>query len=90
LMSAFAAMRTAIWVLTTVLFFQRRDAVRVWSSVALVPLKAVLLLVLCGPADLGAVGAALAAVVTDLVLLVVYVRAVYGRRGVAHGVRTAP
>ncbi len=73
-MSFFVGMRVMNHVFTTVLYLQHRDRTRVLAAVTLAPLKMVLVLCLF---PLGAVGAALASVVTDAVLLVWFTRALY-------------
>ncbi len=76
IMAAFCVMRTVNYVFTAILYLQRRDWVRVVSAVGLAPLKLALVVAL---APAGAVGAAIASVVTDLVLLVVYTVTLYRR-----------
>ncbi|MEO9326906.1 lipopolysaccharide biosynthesis protein [Gordonia aurantiaca] len=71
--SLFVGLRVMNNVLTTVLYVQRRDLVRSASAAALVPVKLGLVGAL---ATLGAVGASVASVVTDAVLLAVYLRSV--------------
>lgn len=73
-MSAFVAMRVINYVFTTVLYLQHQDRTRVLAAATLAPLKMVLILCLF---PLGAVGAAIASVVTDAVLLVWFTRALY-------------
>ncbi|OAK56137.1 lipopolysaccharide biosynthesis protein [Rhodococcoides kyotonense] len=73
-MSFFVVMRVMNYVFTTVLCLQHRDRTRVLAAAVLAPLKMVLILCLF---PLGAVGAALASVVTDAVLLVWFTRALY-------------
>ncbi|RRQ25859.1 hypothetical protein DK926_20950 [Rhodococcus sp. Eu-32] len=73
-MSFFVVMRVMNYVFTTVLYLQHRDRTRVLAAAVLAPLKMVLILCLF---PLGAVGAALASVVTDAVLLVWFTRALY-------------
>ena len=74
IMSAFVVMRVLNYVFTTVLYLQHRDRTRVVAAAVLAPLKMVLILCLF---PLGAVGAAIASVVTDAVLLVWFTRALY-------------
>ncbi|MEZ0054211.1 O-antigen/teichoic acid export membrane protein [Mycobacterium sp. MAA66] len=76
IMSLFAAMRTISSVFQAVLYNQRRDGIRLAANLGLVPVKLALvaLLVLAGA---GAVGAAIATVVTDAVLLAIYARVLY-------------
>ena len=73
-MSLFVAMRVLNHVFTTVLYLQHRDRTRVLAAATLAPLKMVLVLCLF---PLGAVGAAIASVITDAVLLVWFMRALY-------------
>ncbi|MBY3791281.1 hypothetical protein HQP42_02670 [Rhodococcus fascians] len=73
-MSLFVVMRVLNHVFTTVLYLQHRDRTRVLAAATLAPLK--MLLVLC-LFPLGAVGAAIASVITDAVLLVWFMRALY-------------
>ncbi|SNT01483.1 lipopolysaccharide biosynthesis protein [Rhodococcoides kyotonense] len=73
-MSFFVVMRVMNYVFTTVLYLQHRDRTRVLAAAVLAPLKMVLILCLF---PFGAVGAAIASVVTDAVLLVWFTRALY-------------
>ncbi|KZF09500.1 MAG: polysaccharide biosynthesis C-terminal domain-containing protein [Rhodococcus sp. (in: high G+C Gram-positive bacteria)] len=73
-MSFFVVMRVMNYVFTTILYLQHRDRTRVLAAATLAPLKMVLILCLF---PLGAVGAAIASVVTDAVLLVWFTRALY-------------
>lgn len=73
-MSFFVVMRVMNYVFTTVLYLQHRDRTRVLAAATLAPIKMVLILCLF---PLGAVGAAIASVVTDAVLLVWFTRALY-------------
>jgi O-antigen/teichoic acid export membrane protein len=73
-MSFFVVMRVMNYVFTTVLYLQHRDRTRVLAAAVLAPLKMVLILCLF---PFGAVGAALASVATDAVLLVWFTRALY-------------
>lgn len=73
-MSLFVVMRVLNHVFTTVLYLQHRDRTRVLAAATLAPLK--MLLVLC-LFPLGAIGAAIASVITDAVLLVWFMRALY-------------
>ncbi|MDJ0395615.1 hypothetical protein QMK17_20040 [Rhodococcus sp. G-MC3] len=73
-MSFFVVMRVMNYVFTTVLYLQHRDRTRVLAAATLAPLKMVLIFCLF---PLGAVGAAIASVVTDAVLLVWFIRALY-------------
>lgn len=74
IMSVFVTMRVLNYVFTTVLYLQHRDRTRVLAAAVLAPLKMVLISCLF---PLGAVGAAIASVVTDAVLLVWFTRALY-------------
>lgn len=74
LMSVFCAMRAANYVYTAVLYMQHRDLVRAWAAVGLVPVKLACVVAL---SPLGAVGAAVASVLTDAVLLGVYLKVLY-------------
>ncbi len=74
IMSLFVVMRVMNHVFTTVLYLQHRDRTRVLAAATLAPLKMVSVLVLF---PLGAIGAAIASVVTDAVLLVWFRRALY-------------
>lgn len=73
-MSLFVVMRVLNHVFTTVLYLQHRDRTRVLAAATLAPLKMVLVLCLF---PLGAIGAAIASVITDAVLLVWFMRALY-------------
>ena len=74
LMAVFCAMRAANYVYTAVLYMQHRDLVRAWAAVGLVPVK---LACVAALSPLGAVGAAIASVLTDAVLLGVYLKVLY-------------
>ncbi|WP_059020690.1 hypothetical protein [Mycobacterium sp. M26] len=78
LMSVFCGMRAANYVYTAVLYMQHRDLLRAWAAAGLVPVKLAGVALL---APLGAVGAAIASVVTDAVLLGVYLKILYRRGG---------
>jgi O-antigen/teichoic acid export membrane protein len=78
LMAAFCAMRTISSVLQVILYAQRRDVVRLVANLGLVPVKLGLVAALAGA---GAVGAAIATVITDAVLLGIYLVTIYRRRG---------
>lgn len=73
-MSVFVVMRVVNYVFTTVLYLQHRDRTRVLAAATLAPLKMVLILCLF---PLGAIGAAVASVITDAVLLLWFTRALY-------------
>jgi hypothetical protein len=77
LMAVFCAMRTVSLILQVVLYTQRRDMVRLTTNLGLVPVKLALVAAL---SSAGAVGAAIATVVTDAVLLAIYATAVYRRK----------
>jgi O-antigen/teichoic acid export membrane protein len=82
IMAAYATFRTIIMVFTFILYAQRRDVIRLTSVIGLVPFKFGLLAAL---SSLGAVGAAIATSVSDGVLLVIFMLAIYGRRWNAKG-----
>ncbi len=77
IMAAFCAMRTVSSVLQVILYAQRRDMIRLSANLGLVPVK---LLAVAALAPAGAVGAAIATVFTDAILLAVYSTALYRRR----------
>jgi O-antigen/teichoic acid export membrane protein len=83
IMSAYATFRTIIMVFTFILYAQRRDVIRLTSMIGLVPVKFGILAALAP--SLGAVGAAIATSVSDLLLLVIFTMAIYGRRWNAKG-----
>jgi hypothetical protein len=74
IMSLFCGMRTISTVFQSVLYNQRRDGIRLVANLGVVPIKLGLVALLVG---LGAVGAAIASVITDTILLVVYLRVLY-------------
>jgi O-antigen/teichoic acid export membrane protein len=74
IMALYTGLRSIILVFQQILYVQRRDVVRLTAAIALVPFKLGLVAVL---ASMGAVGAAIATVVTDAVLLVVFTTALY-------------
>jgi O-antigen/teichoic acid export membrane protein len=76
IMAGFCAMRTVNSVFMAILYARRRDVIRLTASIGLVPLKFGLVAVLA-TAGLGAIGAAIASVITDAVLLLVYSLAIY-------------
>jgi hypothetical protein len=82
-MSAYATFRTIIMVFTFILYAQRRDVIRLTSVIGLVPVKFGVLAALA--TSLGAVGAAIATSVSDLLMLVIFTIAIYGRRWNAKG-----
>jgi O-antigen/teichoic acid export membrane protein len=77
LMAAFCAMRTMSSVLQVILYAQRRDVVRLVANLGLVPVKLGLVAAL---ANFGAVGAAVATVITDAVILTVYLTTIYRKK----------
>jgi O-antigen/teichoic acid export membrane protein len=77
LMAAFCTMRTISSILQVILYAQRRDMVRLVANLGLVPVKLGLVAALAGA---GAVGAAVATVITDAILLAIYVTAIYRRK----------
>jgi O-antigen/teichoic acid export membrane protein len=74
IMAAYCALRTVILVFQTVLYAQRRDLLRLSAAIGLVPVK---LLAVAALAGLGAVGAAIATVGADLILLIIFSTALY-------------
>lgn len=76
IMALFCGMRTVISIFQVILFAQRRDLTRLAAAIGLVPVKlgAVALL---SPA--GAVGAAIASVGADFILLIIYSYTLYRR-----------
>jgi hypothetical protein len=82
-MSAYATFRTIIMVFTFILYAQRRDVIRLASVIGLVPVKFGVLAALAS--SLGAVGAAIATSVSDLLMLVIFTIAIYGGRWNAKG-----
>jgi O-antigen/teichoic acid export membrane protein len=83
IMAAFCAMRTMSSVFAVILYAQRRDAIRLGANLGLVPVK---LGSVAALAQFGAVGAAIATVATDAILLGIYAVAIYRRKrsGIAH------
>jgi O-antigen/teichoic acid export membrane protein len=77
LMAVFCAMRTISSILQVILYAQRRDVVRLVANLGLVPVKLGLVAAL---AVFGAVGAAIATVITDAILLTIYATALYRRK----------
>jgi O-antigen/teichoic acid export membrane protein len=80
LMAVFCAMRTISSILQVILYAQRRDVVRLVANLGLVPVKLGLVAAL---AVFGAVGAAIATVITDAILLTIYATAIYHRKAKA-------
>ena len=78
IMAAFAGLRVVIMIFQTVLYAQRRDVFRMAWAIGLVPVKFALVALLGHTAGLGAVGAGIAAVLTDIPLLLAYIWALYG------------
>jgi O-antigen/teichoic acid export membrane protein len=70
-------MRTMSSVLAVILYAQRRDLVRLSANLGLVPVK---LGAVAALAQFGAIGAAIATVGTDAILLVIYLVAIYRRK----------
>lgn len=77
IMSLFCGMRTISTVFQAVLYNQRRDGVRLAVNLGVVPIKLGLVVLLVG---LGAVGAAIASVITDALLLAIYLRVLYPKQ----------
>ncbi|MBJ7339091.1 hypothetical protein [Mycolicibacterium sp.] len=74
IMSAWCAIRTVVSIFQVILYTQRRDLVRLSAALGLVPFK---LLLVAALASAGAVGASVASVITDAILLLVYSVALY-------------
>ncbi len=74
IMSLFCGMRTIAMVFQAVLYNQHRDGVRLIANSAIVPVKLALVLLLYG---FGAVGAAIASVIGDALLMAIYLRVLY-------------
>jgi hypothetical protein len=81
IMAAFCAMRTMSSVFAVILYAQRRDTVRLGANLSLVPVK---LGAVAALAQFGAIGAAIATVGADAILLVIYLIAIYRRKDRAH------
>jgi hypothetical protein len=81
IMAAFCAMRTMSSVFAVILYAQRRDLIRLGANLGLVPVK---LGAVAALAQFGAVGAAIATVGADAILLVIYLTAIYRRKDRAH------
>ncbi|WP_309226665.1 MULTISPECIES: hypothetical protein [unclassified Mycolicibacterium] len=79
IMGGFAALRIVISVFQIILYTQRRDLFRLTVAVGLVPVKLGLVAALT---PFGAVGAAIAANISDALMLVAFSWAVYGPRPV--------
>lgn len=77
IMAAFCAMRTMSSVLAVILYAQRRDVIRLSANLGLVPVK---LGAVAALAHFGAIGAAVATVGTDAILLGIYLVAIYRRK----------
>lgn len=73
IIGVFVAMRVVNFVLMTVLYVQRRDIVRSVAAGVLAPIKLLLVFAL---AHWGSIGACIASVVTDALLLAIYLAAV--------------
>lgn len=78
IMSLFCGMRTISTVFQAVLYNQRRDGVRLAVNLGVVPIKLGLVAAMAVP--LGAVGAAIASVITDAILLAIYLRVLYPKK----------
>jgi hypothetical protein len=74
IMSLFCGMRTISTVFQAVLYNQHRDGVRLIANFSIVPIRLGLVALLVGA---GAVGAAIAAVISDAILLAIYCRVLY-------------
>jgi hypothetical protein len=62
-----------------ILYAQRRDVIRLVANLGLVPVKLGLLAALVAVmSGAGAIAAAIATVITDAILLAIYVTAIYG------------
>jgi Na+-driven multidrug efflux pump len=64
-------------VLAVILYAQRRDVIRLSANLGLVPIK---LGAVAALAHFGAIGAAIATVATDAILLGIYLAAIYRRK----------
>lgn len=76
IMSVFCGMRTITSVFQAVLYLQRRDTTRLVANISLLPVKLGLVALL---AVAGAVGAAIATVIADALLLAIYAWVLYRR-----------
>lgn len=74
IMSVFCGMRTVTSVFQAVLYLQRRDTTRLLANLSLLPVKLGLVALL---AVAGAVGAAIATVIADALLLTIYAYVLY-------------
>jgi len=74
IMSVFCGMRTITSVFQAVLYLQRRDTTRLVANISLLPVKLGLVALL---AVAGAVGAAIATVIADALLLGIYAYVLY-------------
>ena len=74
IMSLYCAMRTISMVFQAVLYNQHRDGTRLVANLGVVPIKLALVALLAGA---GAVGGAIASVITDAILLAIYVWVIY-------------
>ncbi len=77
IMALFCAMRSISSVLQVILYVQRRDLIRLGANLGLVPVKLGLVAAL---AFAGAVGAAVASVISDAIILAIYSTAIYRRK----------
>jgi hypothetical protein len=80
IMSLFCGMRSISAILQVVLYVQHRDFFRLAANVSMVPPKLALVALL---ASFGAIGAAVATVIVDAILLGIYWNAVYGKAATA-------
>ena len=77
IMSAYCGMRTVSMVFQAVLYNQHRDGLRLVANAGVVPPKLALVALLV---PLGAIGAAIASVIADAMLLVIYARVLYRKQ----------
>jgi len=77
IMSGYCAMRTVSMVFQAVLYNQHRDGLRLVANAGVVPPKLALVALLV---PLGAIGAAIASVIADAMLLVIYARVLYRKQ----------
>ena len=78
IMSLFCGMRTITSVFQAVLYLQRRDTTRLVANISLLPVKLGLVALL---AVFGAMGAAIATVIADALLLAIYAYILYRKPG---------
>ncbi|MGK2869470.1 MAG: lipopolysaccharide biosynthesis protein [Mycobacterium sp.] len=89
IMSAFCAMRTITSVFQAVLYLQRRDTTRLMANIGLLPVK-LGLVALFATAGFGAVGAAVATVIADALLLAIYAYVLYRKPADTQNSEEAP